>query len=71
MDKYYKFSFIKQSAFAYNLKRWTFSPQIAVLAVLGLAAVCTARPQQAYSTPIPIISYNQEGPNSDGSYKWR
>jgi len=48
-----------------------FFPQIAVVAVLGLAAVCLARPQQSNTTPIPIISYHQEGPNLDGSYKWR
>ncbi|XP_069674208.1 endocuticle structural glycoprotein ABD-4-like [Periplaneta americana] len=43
---------------------------IAVLVVLSLAAVCLARPQGAQTTPIPIISYNNEGVNFDGSYKW-
>jgi hypothetical protein len=41
------------------------------MAVLGLTAVCTARPQGSNTTPIPIISYNNEGVNFDGSYKWR
>ncbi|XP_063220023.1 endocuticle structural glycoprotein SgAbd-8-like [Bacillus rossius redtenbacheri] len=44
--------------------------QIACILALGVAA-CWARPQLANTSPIPIISYENEGVNFDGSYKWR
>ncbi|KAJ9574178.1 hypothetical protein L9F63_008434, partial [Diploptera punctata] len=45
---------------------------ITVVAVLSLVAAALARPQGPTSntTPIPIISYVNEGVNFDGSYKW-
>ncbi|XP_023704721.1 endocuticle structural glycoprotein SgAbd-2 isoform X2 [Cryptotermes secundus] len=43
---------------------------IAVLAALCLVSACLARPQGSNTTPIPIISYVNEGVNFDGSYKW-
>ncbi|KAF6205609.1 hypothetical protein GE061_019782 [Apolygus lucorum] len=41
-------------------------------AVLMLVGCALARPQlqAAYTTPIPIISQSQSGPNLDGSYSW-
>lgn len=43
----------------------------------ALAAVCAqqsaqpAQPAQPSTSPIPIIKYENEGVNPDGSYKWR
>ncbi|XP_034250883.1 endocuticle structural glycoprotein SgAbd-8-like [Thrips palmi] len=39
----------------------------------ALAAVCaqqSAQPAQPSTSPIPIIKYENEGVNPDGSYKW-
>nr|CAD7461588.1 unnamed protein product [Timema tahoe] len=45
---------------------------IGIFAVVAMAmvALSMARPQQPSTSPIPIISYENEGVNFDGSYKW-
>jgi hypothetical protein len=43
---------------------------VQIVAVLGCLSVAAwARPQE--QTPIPILKYENEGVNYDGSYKWR
>ncbi|XP_046665438.1 endocuticle structural glycoprotein ABD-4-like [Homalodisca vitripennis] len=41
-----------------------------ILAFCALLGVSLAAPQQPQTSPIPIIKYESEGPNPDGSYRW-
>lgn len=50
----------------------SFLFQISVALFLAVAAFVAAAPQQQPNQPvIPILKYDNEGANFDGSYKWR
>lgn len=45
-----------------------------IILSLGLFAIGSAKPAAptaSASEPIPIIKYDNEGVNADGSYQWR
>lgn len=51
-------------------KSLSFVTQVIVLSVLT-ALSSTQQPTQPQGEPIPIIRYENEGVNADGSYQWR
>lgn len=58
----------------YNVMRELFFiilSQISIALVLAVVALASAAPQQPNQPPIPILKYENDGVNFDGSYKWR
>lgn len=42
-----------------------------IILVVAALFVCTKAAPQQTSEPIPIVKYDNEGVNADGSYQWR
>lgn len=53
----------------YIKKAYYFFQIIISFALLGLSLAAPQQPSES-TPPIPILKYESEGPNPDGSYRW-